>query len=61
MPEAASDERRTPVWAVLRDESGEGFADYSMLLGLFAVQCVAGALAVSRNIDHIIQSIRTIF
>ena len=62
MPEAASDERRTPVWtAVLRDESGEGFAEYSAMLSLFAVQCVVGALAVSRNIDHIVQAIRAIF
>ncbi len=62
MPEAASDRRRTPAWAaVLRDESGEGFAEYSTMLSLFAVQCVVGALVVSRNIDHIIQAIRAIF
>ena len=62
MPEAASDRHRAPVWAaVLRDESGEGFAEYSTMLSLFAVQCVVGALVVSRNIDHIIQAIRAIF
>jgi len=62
MPEAASDRRRAPVWAaVLRDDAGEGFAEYSTMLSLFAVQCVVGALVVSRNIDHIIQSIRAIF
>ena len=62
MPEAASDGRRTSAWAaVLRDESGEGFAEYNTMLSLFAVQCVVGALVVSRNIDHIIQAIRAIF
>ena len=62
MPEAASDRRRAPLWAaVLGDESGEGIAEYSTMLSLFAVQCVVGALVVSRNIDHIIQAIRAIF
>jgi hypothetical protein len=62
MPAAASDRRRTPGWAaVLRDDSGEGFAEYSTMLSLFAVQCVVGALVVSRNVDHIIQAIRAIF
>ncbi|HYW54364.1 MAG TPA: hypothetical protein VE826_10350 [Dongiaceae bacterium] len=46
---------------MLRDDAGEGFAEYSTMLSLFAVQCVVGALVVSRNIDHIIQSIRAIF
>jgi Flp pilus assembly pilin Flp len=46
--------------AVLRDESGEGFAEYSSFLSLFAVQCVVGALVVSANIDHIIRAIRAI-
>jgi hypothetical protein len=62
MPAAASDKGRVPRWAaVLRDESGEGFAEYSTMLSLFAVQCVVGALVVSRNVDHIIQAIRAIF
>jgi hypothetical protein len=37
------------------------FTDYSAMLGLFAVQCVVGALVVSGNVDHIIQAIRAIF
>jgi len=45
---------------VLRDESGEGFAEYNTALSIFAVQCVIGALVVSRQIDHIIQAIRAI-
>jgi Flp pilus assembly pilin Flp len=62
MPEAASNSRRTPAWAgVLRDESGEGFAEYSTMLSLFAVQCVVGALVVSRNVEQIVQAIRAIF
>jgi hypothetical protein len=62
MSEAASDVRRNAAWAaLLHDDSGEGFAEYSAMLSLFAVQCVVGALVVSRNIDHIIQAIRAIF
>ena len=61
MSEAASKPRRNARWAsLLRDESGEGFAEYSAMLSLFAVQCVVGALVVSRNIDHMIQAIRAI-
>ncbi len=62
MSEAASKTRRNALWAtVLRDESGEGLAVYSTALSLFAVQCVVGALVMSRQIDHIIQTIRAIF
>ncbi|MDQ6942282.1 MAG: hypothetical protein M3169_07165 [Candidatus Eremiobacteraeota bacterium] len=54
--------RRKAAWAaLLRDDAGEGFAEYSAMLSLFAVQCVVGALVVSRNIDHIVQAIRAIF
>lgn len=56
-----SHERRGLTRAgVLHDESGEGFAEYSAMLSLFAVQCVVGALVASGNIDHIIQAIRAI-
>ncbi len=62
MSEAASKTPRRARWAsVLRDESGEGFAEYSAMISLFAVQCVVGALVVSRNVDHIMQAIRAIF
>jgi hypothetical protein len=62
MSEAASKTRRSAVWAaVLRDESGEGFAEYNAALSIFAVQCVIGALVLSRQVDHIIQAIRAIF
>ena len=61
MSEAASKPRRSARWAsLLRDDSGAGFAEYSAMLSLFAVQCVVGALVVSRNIDHMIQAIRAI-
>ncbi|HEY6234793.1 MAG TPA: hypothetical protein VIW69_06825 [Candidatus Elarobacter sp.] len=46
---------------MLRDESGEGFAEYNAALSIFAVQCVIGALVMSRQLDHIIQAIRAIF
>ncbi|MEA2787100.1 MAG: hypothetical protein QOF71_3204 [Candidatus Eremiobacteraeota bacterium] len=62
MSVAASKTRRSAAFAaVVRDDSGEGYAEYSTFLSLFAVQCVVGALVVSRNIDHIIQAIRAIF
>ncbi len=62
MSAAASELRRKAAWAaLLHDDAGEGFAEYSAMLSLFAVQCVVGALVVSRNIDHIIQAIRAIF
>ncbi|HEV2644078.1 MAG TPA: hypothetical protein VGT98_15305 [Candidatus Elarobacter sp.] len=55
-------DERGAVWAaVLRDESGEGFAEYNAALSIFAVQCVIGALVMSRQLDHIIQAIRAIF
>jgi hypothetical protein len=61
MWEAASDTRRKPPWAsLLRDESGVGYAAFSAAIGLFAVQCVVGALVMSRQIDHIIHAIRAI-
>jgi hypothetical protein len=62
MPEAASKAKagRAVVLRVLRDESGEGFAAFNMALSLFAVQCVVGALVLSRQIDHIIQAIRAV-
>ena len=61
MSEAASSLRRGAIWAaVLRDESGEGFAEYNLALSIFAVQCVVGALAVSRHLDHILNAIRAI-
>ena len=52
--------RKAARAAVLRDDSGVGFAEYSAMLSLFAVQCVVGALVVSRNVDHIVQAIRAI-
>ena len=61
MLEAASKRVAVRGWAVfLRVDSGEGFAEYSTALSLFAVQCVVVALVVSRQIDHIIQAIRAI-
>jgi Flp pilus assembly pilin Flp len=60
MSETAS-RRSKPAWAaLLRDESGEGLAEYSTALSFFAVQCVVGALVLSRHIDHIVQAIRAI-
>lgn len=46
--------------ALFRDESGEGIADYSVLLGFFAVQCICGAIALNHNIDDIIHTIRAV-
>ena len=61
MSEAASKRSRNARWAaVLRDESGFGFAEYNTALSIFAVQCIVGALVMSRQVDHIIQAIRAI-
>ena len=58
---AASRLRRNPVWAaLLRDESGEAFAEYNAALSIFAVQCVVGALVMTHQLDHIINAIRAI-
>lgn len=53
--------RHAGVWALLRDDSGEGFAEYNAALGVFAIQCVVGALVVSHRIDDIIRTIQAIF
>jgi len=52
---------RRAVWAALfRDDSGEGLADYSVVLALFAVQCACGALVLTHRIDDILHSLRTV-
>lgn len=52
---------RRAAWAALfRDDSGEGFAEYSVVLALFAVQCACGALVLSHRIDDVFHSIRTV-
>ena len=52
--------RMTGWTAVLLDESGEGFAEYNVVLSAFAIQCVIGALVLSHRIDDIFHAIRAI-
>ena len=56
MPATVSERAR----ALLRDDAGDGFADYSVLLGLFTIQCVCGALALNHHIEDIVHSIRAV-
>ena len=55
---ATASERTWP--ALLGDDSGAGFAEYSVVLGLFAIQCVCGALALNHRIEDIVHSIRAV-
>ena len=50
------------AWAaLLRDDAGEGLADYSVVLGIFAVQCVCGAIALNHHIDSVVRAIQAVF
>jgi hypothetical protein len=52
---------RRAAWAALfRDDSGEAIADYSVVLALFAVQCVCGALVLTHRMDDVLHSIRAV-
>ncbi len=60
--ELSTTRRHADAWAaLLRDDSGEGFAEYNAALGVFALQCVVGALIVSHRVDDIVRSIQAIF
>jgi hypothetical protein len=47
--------------ALLHDDAGEGLADYSVLLGIFAVQCVCGAIALNHHVDSVVRAIHAVF
>jgi len=47
--------------ALLDDESGDGFADYSVVLGLLAVQCICGAIALSHRFDDAVRTVQAVF
>ena len=55
----ATASRRT-LPALLGDDAGEGFANYSILLGFFAVQCICGAIALNHHIDHVVRAIQAV-
>jgi hypothetical protein len=49
------------AWAALfRDDSGDGLAEGSVVLALFAIQCVCGALVLTHRIDDVLHSIRAV-
>lgn len=58
MPETAS---KHPWAALLADDAGEGLADYSVVLGIFAVQCVCGAIALNHHVDSVVRAIQAVF
>ncbi len=58
---AAAYKPAAAVAAIVRDESGEGFAQYSVVLGFFVVQCICGAIALNHRVDDIIHTILAVF
>ena len=58
MPVPAS--RRT-LPTLLGDQSGEGAANYSVLLGLFGIQCICGAVALNHQIMDVVRVIQAVF
>ncbi len=49
------------AWAALfRDDSGDGLAEGSLVVALFAIQCVCGALVLTRRIDDVLHSLRAV-
>jgi hypothetical protein len=57
---SATASRRTPT-ALLHDDSGEGLANYSVLLGLFGIQCICGAIALNHHIEDVVRVIQAVF
>ena len=56
---AAASRRTLP--ALLGDQSGEGVANYSVLLGLFGIQCICGAIALNHHIMDVVRVIQAVF
>jgi pilus assembly protein Flp/PilA len=45
------------VRTVLRDDSGQGLAEYGMLLGLIAVICYAAVALLGTNISTVLNNV----
>jgi pilus assembly protein Flp/PilA len=49
---------REALWRVaMCDESGQGLAEYGLILGLVAILCIAAVLFLSGNIQGILSSL----
>jgi pilus assembly protein Flp/PilA len=45
------------VRALLSDDSGQGLAEYGLILGLIAVLCIAAVLFLSGNIQNLLSNV----
>ena len=46
-----------PIRSVLRDDSGQGLAEYGMILGLIAVICYAAVALLGTNISTALSNV----
>lgn len=46
-----------PLTAVLADDSGQGLAEYGLILGLVAILCIAAVLLLSGNIKGVLSNV----
>ena len=54
--------KRSAWSALILDDSGEGLAEYSVLLAFFAVQtCICSAIALNQRIDDVIRTMQALF
>jgi pilus assembly protein Flp/PilA len=49
----------TSIRTILSDESGQGLAEYGLILGLIAVVCVVAVVALQVQISAILTKIST--
>ena len=47
------------ITAILADESGQGLAEYGLILGLIAVLCIAAVVALSGKIQGVLNNVGT--
>ncbi len=52
---------KRPRPALVDDDAGIGSAQFSLVLGTFAVQCICGAIALNHHIDGVIRAIQGMF
>ena len=45
------------IKSILVDESGQGLAEYGLILGLVAVLCIAAVLLLSGNIKGVLTNV----
>jgi pilus assembly protein Flp/PilA len=47
------------ITTILADESGQGLAEYGLILGLIAVVCIAAVVALSSKIQGVLNNVGT--